>query len=1059
MTLVDVDAELRRLKDFQRRTVDHGFDRLYLDDNGSRRFLVADEVGLGKTLVARGIVARAVDHLERRGVRRIDVVYVCSNGEIARQNVRKLVGNRDVTVLPSRVTLLAKEVHRLEEIRAGQSSKLNVVALTPGTSFDPRSSLGRSDERVLLTRILTSRLDLSPTRIRNVLQGRSGGASFASELRGARHDAMPPSELVDLFLEHVEGSQTDAGVPLLEALETLCDESPRAREWRGRPDEQRDRIRELVGALRAELAIASITALEPDLVILDEFQRFVHLLDGDDLPARLAQTLFRFERGTEQARTLLLSATPYRMLSVAGDGGGDHHREFLRTYSFLAAGDAEARAELEGSLERFRAALYREPAALDEIERERSAIERRLRQVMARTERLAATEDRNGMLREPPPRVCDLRPDDLTDYVAISRLARALEQHGVLEYWKAVPYLLNMTDGYELRRALHHEIGADPVWLAETLREHAPRQLRREAVDRRERVDPGNPRMRALYEDTIGAGAWRRLWIAPALPHYELSGPFAGADSFTKRLVFSAWQMVPRAVAALLSYEAEREIGALGGGAGGSYFRTPRQVLRLQTRDGEPATMTTLALLWPSVGLAEIADPLDVAAEADERLTLDEAVNIAERRIASALASLLAPRTREEGGFDPAWYWAAPVLLDLQHPAGEESVALLTDPSAWPAGDEDDEPAGLTAHLDRVRALVNGELALGSQPPDLAATLARLAFGAPGVTALRALARGFDAPDAVTAACALDVAWGMRALFNLPEAVTLVRGAAPDDSYWLSCAEYGAAGGLQAVLDEYVHVFSDTESLDLAEDDQLAELAERMHDALAIRTSVAAVDEVVVDDGIVDLERMNLRSRFAARFATERSEDGTTRADHIRLAFNSPFWPFVLATTSVGQEGLDFHLYCHAIVHWNLPNNPVDLEQREGRVHRYKNHAVRRNVAQTHGRAALREGVSDAWAAAFDLAADDRPSDADDLRPFWVHPAPGGATIDRYVLAEPMSRDRRRLAELKRALTVYRMAFGQARQDDLVTFLADRPDNERDRIAAAARIDLAPAAG
>src|SRR5699024_11013379 len=38
--------------------------------------------------------------------------------------------------------------------------------------------------------------------------------------------------------------------------------------------------------------------------------------------------------------------------------------------------------------------------------------------------------------------------------------------------------------------------------------------------------------------------------------------------------------------------------------------------------------------------------------------------------------------------------------------------------------------------------------------------------------------------------------------------------------------------------------------------------------------------------------------------------------------FNSPFWPFVLASTSVGQEGLDFHTYSHAVVHWNLPPTP-----------------------------------------------------------------------------------------------------------------------------------------
>ena len=55
------------------------------------------------------------------------------------------------------------------------------------------------------------------------------------------------------------------------------------------------------------------------------------------------------------------------------------------------------------------------------------------------------------------------------------------------------------------------------------------------------------------------------------------------------------------------------------------------------------------------------------------------------------------------------------------------------------------------------------------------------------------------------------------------------------------------------------------------------------------------------------------------------------RKENIRNAFNSPMRPFVLATTSIGQEGLDFHNYCRVIMHWNLPSNPIDLEQREGR--------------------------------------------------------------------------------------------------------------------------------
>jgi hypothetical protein len=44
---------LASLKDFQRDTVEYVYRRLYTDADSVRRFLVADEVGLGKTLVAK----------------------------------------------------------------------------------------------------------------------------------------------------------------------------------------------------------------------------------------------------------------------------------------------------------------------------------------------------------------------------------------------------------------------------------------------------------------------------------------------------------------------------------------------------------------------------------------------------------------------------------------------------------------------------------------------------------------------------------------------------------------------------------------------------------------------------------------------------------------------------------------------------------------------------------------------------------------------------------------------------------------------------------------------
>src|SRR6202042_2636391 len=73
--------------------------------------------------------------------------------------------------------------------------------------------------------------------------------------------------------------------------------------------------------------------------------------------------------------------------------------------------------------------------------------------------------------------------------------------------------------------------------------------------------------------------------------------------------------------------------------------------------------------------------------------------------------------------------------------------------------------------------------------------------------------------------------------------------------------------------------------------------------------------------------------------------DQPPRSDELRNAFNSPFWPHVLATTSVGQEGLDFHTWCRRILHWDLCASPLELEQREGRIQRFAGLAVRRRLA------------------------------------------------------------------------------------------------------------------
>ncbi|RBN37330.1 hypothetical protein DMN50_31010, partial [Priestia megaterium] len=156
--------------------------------------------------------------------------------------------------------------------------------------------------------------------------------------------------------------------------------------------------------------------------------------------------------------------------------------------------------------------------------------------------------------------------------------------------------------------------------------------------------------------------------------------------------------------------------------------------------------------------------------------------------------------------------------------------------------------------------------------------------------------------------------------------------------------------------------------------------------------------------------------------------------------FNSPFRPFVLATTSIGQEGLDFHYYCRKIVHWNLPSNPIDLEQREGRINRYKCLAIRQNVARKYGDIPFKSNV---WREMFEAASHHEKNEGNcDLVPFWCLPDNQEVKIERVVPLYPMSRDGAKYERLIKVLSLYRLSLGQARQEELLEYLFEKDIEE-----------------
>lgn len=764
MTRYDAAPVLQGLKGFQRATVQHVMDRFY-GEKPARRFLVADETGLGKSVVARGVVARTIERLQDDPtVRRIDIVYVCSNFDIARQNLARLdvIGGSGV-VSPTRLTLLARDARSFAGAGDVADTPVNLIAFTPGTSFSSGWRTGQVEERALLFVPLTEALHLDVTQQQSaktllLATASRKGLDWAIDWTRRQMQGKPDELIVDAFLR---AAQTRG---LLPRFEELLQEVAAAGAIVAA---LRQAVSQLIGNLRHCLAQASVERLEPDLVIFDEFQRFRHLLNVEEggESAELALQLY----GHGDAKLLLLSATPYKPFTLVKEAneGEDHYRDFRETLRFLAQ-DQPWEEQLDAAL-----IAYQRSVLTGEEPSQRAAahdLRNLLLQVMTRTERPRLGQD--GMLTEHAIPAAELEGDDLVSYVAMRRLGQKVQAHMSLDYWKSAPYFCNFAETYQIGQRMKEHLAGGNGSAQDLLGDAA--LLDRRSVHTFGDIDLGNARLRALAAQTVQRGWWQLLWLPPSMPYSTLGGAFAelAASGITKRLVFSSWNATPAAVASLLSYEAERRI------VDGSGLDNDQRVLRQATRrlvtrfqEGRQPSQTTLALFWPCPELAERCDPLAIARRASQVMPQEALLDEARRRLAAGPA-----RPGEATGVkapEIALRWPQPVLPGAV-PGEEGGVAPTAD-------SEDDDAQGeaqgwvramrWALELERtlpVHADVEGEVD----------SLARIALFAPGNIAWRAVARVAAGHDAITDEArwnaSLAISTGLRSLFQRPESVLLI---------------------------------------------------------------------------------------------------------------------------------------------------------------------------------------------------------------------------------------------------------------------------------------------
>jgi len=180
------------------------------------------------------------------------------------------------------------------------------------------------------------------------------------------------------------------------ALKDCCERFVRYRDNSRIPWEDSELRYSLIGKLRSKLASVCLSALEPDLVILDEFQRFKNLLDGDDEASMLAKALFEHP----DVRVLLLSATPYKMFTLDQETDeDDHYPDFIRTLNFLF-NDPQRVDDVKNLLSEHRTTLHACASGSQCIPGKKLELEKALLKVMCRTERNSGISKQDSMIKE-----------------------------------------------------------------------------------------------------------------------------------------------------------------------------------------------------------------------------------------------------------------------------------------------------------------------------------------------------------------------------------------------------------------------------------------------------------------------------------------------------------------------------------------------------------------------------------------------------------------------------------------------------------------------------------
>lgn len=981
---------MTRLQPFQQATVEAAVSALS-EAGGAGRFLVADEVGLGKTIVARAIAER----LKASG-QSLNVVYLCPSLEIAAQNRDKFVALTGLTRKeqaegPDRLSL---SLWNPPPIGNG----FRFVSLTPETSlpcWKPGARTGRKQERTLIWNLVRHRYP-----------------ELARELRRLESDRGARRPLFEASSDDVFSLVASFDQALRVIFE--CDGGhleARIKSWLERTGDPL----EFVARCRSALVLAALRRkrTSPDLLILDEFHRYADLIiptlaripkkANSVEQQRVNRVLLERQcvhkilidallKGFDGRRPviLLLSATPYKLNRLDGSqiNPGQRYGSLIELVKFLygSEGDKLTKKVTESISEYHRALMSTEEAeeARKHILRVKRQLEAMLKPVIARTERALTLKDdqfKRSALK------ASVESSDIEIFRHVAASVASAKNHRLRSWttplWSSVPYPAQTLHGYGVWKSL---LKKWPRITIENSRSH-----------------PAHPQLRQLKASVANTSLLQLPWLKPSLSWWKLEGAWTENQNRNcgKVLLFSKFRAVPTSISALLSLPIDEM--SFGSKARGATKTKTQSYLRPSV--GSNHALLAMFTPWPSLSAA-------IEPKKDPALGISAVVRDAARQ----LKVWIEQRGIEirNGPSRPTWKLAIGLEADGSSDIASQLVKSLRVPALRKTLKEWSSPKQITqisiTEIER---------------------LAKFLLSAPGSIVARSLERhgvalkvGSDI-DEETIEETFGFCWTKLRVYLGQRYFERAVVGRSRKRYPQSLMMALMKGGFEAVLDEHLAL--------------LRTLGDKTRSDLIVELGNALLDR----PGLVRLRRRGSDSRVrvhaAAPFAGgERrggghdKKDEKLRSDTLRRAFNSPFWPHVLSTTSIGQEGLDFHYWCDKIVHWDLPVGPVEFEQREGRVSRYASLTVRRAFVAEHSASAYKAASGTSPFIELFEAAHLAPDDGTGLQKWWT-PASEKPTSITFNL--DFSIRAQRLRRLQDDLMFYRLGIGQPDPDAFINFL------------------------